>query len=75
MRLHGNARLTSFQRVLLCERVCEEGWTVEEAAGAAGCSQRTAYRWLARWRGGDTSCWIDRQRRDECPVALLDGSR
>jgi transposase InsO family protein len=53
MLLHGNARLTPFQRVLLCERVCEEGWTVEEAAGAAGCSERTAYRWLARWRSGD----------------------
>jgi transposase InsO family protein len=53
MRLHGNARLTPFQRVLLCERVREEGWTVEEAATAAGCSQRTAYRWLARHDAGE----------------------
>lgn len=53
MELHGNARLTPFQRELLCRRVVEEGWTVEDAADAAGCSQRTAYRWLARWRAGE----------------------
>jgi transposase InsO family protein len=48
MRLHGNARLTPFQRALLCDRVRDEGWTVAEAAEAAGCAERTAYRWLAR---------------------------
>ena len=53
MLLHGNARLNPFQRTLLCERVRLEGWTVEEAAFAAGCSERTAYRWLARWRAGE----------------------
>jgi transposase InsO family protein len=53
MRLHGNARLTPFQRALLCERVRDEGWTVEEAA-TAGCSQRTAYRWLARHDAGES---------------------
>jgi transposase InsO family protein len=54
MRLHGNARLTPFQRGLLCVRVREDGWTVEEAADAAGCSQRTAYRWLARHDAGES---------------------
>lgn len=53
MRLHGNARLTPFQRALLCTRVREEGWTVEEAAEAAGCSERTAYRWLVRHDAGE----------------------
>jgi transposase InsO family protein len=53
MRLHGNAKLTPFQRALLCMRVREEGWTVEEAATAAGCSERTAYRWLARHGAGE----------------------
>jgi transposase InsO family protein len=53
MRLHGNARLTPFQRALLCTRVREEGWTVEEAAEAAGCSERTVYRWLARHDAGE----------------------
>jgi transposase len=53
MRLHGNARLTPFQRALLCDRVREDGWTVSEAAEAAGCSERTAYRWLARHEAGE----------------------
>jgi transposase InsO family protein len=53
VKLHGNARLTPFQRELLCRRVDEEGWTIDEAAEAAGCSERTAYRWLARWRAGE----------------------
>lgn len=53
MELHGNARLTPFQRELLCRRVDEEGWTAREAAEAAGCSERTAYTWLARWRAGE----------------------
>ena len=53
MRLHGNAKLTPFQRGLLCVRVRDDGWTVEEAADAAGCSERTAYRWLARRGAGE----------------------
>src|SRR5437764_434873 len=50
MRLHRNARLTPAGRRLLCERVLDESWSVEEAALAGGCSQRTAYKWLRRWR-------------------------
>jgi len=42
--------MLSFQaRKLLVERVREDGWTVAEAAEAAGCSERTAYKWLARF--------------------------
>ena len=53
MELHGNAKLTPYMRALMCRRVDEEGWTIGEAAEAAGCSDRTCYRWLARWRQGD----------------------
>lgn len=53
MKLHGNARLTPYQRVLMCQRIEHEHWTPHEAATAAGCSERTAYRWLARFRAGD----------------------
>lgn len=53
MLLHGNARLTPFQRTLLCVRVRDEHWTVAEAAEAAGCAERTAYRWLARHDAGE----------------------
>jgi transposase InsO family protein len=37
----------------MCRRVRDEGWTVEEAAEAAGCSERTCYRWLARFDAGE----------------------
>lgn len=49
MELHGNARLTPRGRMLMCEHVRVEGWTVSDAAEAAGCSERTSYRWLARY--------------------------
>lgn len=49
MSLHANARLSPLGRQLLCQRIRLEGWTVAEAAHAANISERTAYRWLARY--------------------------
>jgi transposase InsO family protein len=37
----------------MCQRVRHDDWTVTEAADAAGCSERTAYRWLARFDAGE----------------------
>ena len=53
MELHGNARLCPFQRRLMCQRVRLEGWTIAKAAAAAGCSERTCHKWLARFDAGD----------------------
>ena len=53
MKLHGNARLTPAGRELMCRRVRHDGWTVHEAAEAAGCSERTCYRWLTRFDAGE----------------------
>ncbi|HUQ39119.1 MAG TPA: IS481 family transposase, partial [Acidimicrobiales bacterium] len=53
MDLHGNARLNAYGRTLMCRRVREEGWTVAEAADAAGVSERTCYRWLTRYDAGE----------------------
>jgi transposase len=53
VKLHANARLTPFQRTLMCQRVRDDGWTVSDAAEAAGCSERTTYRWLARFDAGE----------------------
>jgi transposase InsO family protein len=64
MQLHGNARLSPFQRALLCSRVREEGWTVADAADAAGCSERTAYRWLTRHDAGEPM--TDRSSAPRC---------
>jgi len=52
VKLHGNAKLAPVQRRLMCERI-EDGWTVGDAADAAGISERRAYEWLRRWRSGD----------------------
>jgi transposase InsO family protein len=53
VQLHANARLVPATRLLLVRRVLEEHWKVTEVAAAFGISERTAYRWLARWRDGD----------------------
>jgi transposase InsO family protein len=50
MKLHGNARTCPNSRRLLVDRVSDRSWTVSAAAEAAGISERTAYRWLSRWR-------------------------
>ena len=60
MNMHKNARLMPQGRLLLVQRVIEQGWTVGSAACAAGLSQRQAYRWLARYRDGGRAALIDR---------------
>ena len=50
MKLHANARLSPIGRRLLINRVEGEGWTVQAAAESAGVSERTARKWIARWR-------------------------
>ena len=60
MNMHKNARLMPQGRLLLVQRVIEQGWTVGSAACAAGLSQRQAYRWLARYRNGGAAALIDR---------------
>lgn len=53
MQIHANAKLVPSSRLLLVRRVLEERWKVAEVAAAFGISERTVYRWLARWRTGD----------------------
>lgn len=53
MKIHGNAKTTPVTRRLLCERVRCGGWTVAQAAAALSISERTAYRWLARFDAGE----------------------
>ena len=50
MKLHANAKTCPKSRRLLVRRVREEGWSVMAAAEAAGISDRSAYRWLRRFR-------------------------
>jgi len=50
MKLHANARTCPKSRRLLVRRVEEESWSLAAAAEAAGVSERTAAKWLVRWR-------------------------
>jgi transposase len=63
MKLHGNARTCPNSRRLLVARVLEQGWSAMAAAEAAGISERTAYRWLARWRREGDRGLLDRSSR------------
>ena len=68
MNVHKNARLTAKGRALLVSRVRTERWPVAKAAGAAGISQRTAFRWLARHRAGGELALQDRSSAPaRCP--------
>jgi transposase InsO family protein len=79
MRLHANARTCPKSRRLLVDRVREQGWSVTEAAVAAGVSDRTVYRWLRRFRdegeeGLDDRCsapkWIPHKTPPELVEAI-----
>ena len=53
MELHGNAALSWSGRRVLGRRVVDQGWTLKEAAEAAGVSVRCARKWAGRYRSGD----------------------
>jgi len=48
MKLHANAKLGPKGRLVICRRVIEQGWSLAEAAEAAGVSERTAGKWTRR---------------------------
>jgi transposase InsO family protein/transposase len=60
MKLHANARLSLKGRELLIERVERAGWSVMEAAEAAGIAERTARKWLGRYRDEGAAGLVDR---------------
>lgn len=50
MNIHANAKTCVRSRRLLVQRIEDDGWSLTDAAGAAGISDRTASKWLARFR-------------------------
>jgi transposase InsO family protein len=60
MKLHGNAALSLNKRRLLCRRVVEQEWSLSEAAAAAEVSERTAGKWVARFRSEGEAGLLDR---------------
>jgi transposase InsO family protein len=60
MKMHANARLSLKGRELLIDRVESAGWSLSAAAEAAGISDRTARKWLARHRTEGREGLLDR---------------
>ncbi len=83
MKLHANARTCPNSRRLLVKRIEEEGWSLKKAARAAGVSDRTASKWLARWRSAGERGLEDRpsspkripHRTPEATVDLIEKLR
>jgi transposase InsO family protein len=79
MEIHANARLSPNGRRLLIDRIERDGWTVQAAAQAAGISERSARKWLARWRAEGEAGLLDRcsapktvaNRTDEARIACI----
>ena len=71
MNIHKNARTTPQSRALLVHRVVQEHWPVSAVAIAFGVSQRTVYKWLARYRAEGLPGLVDRcSRAHRRPHAL-----
>jgi len=60
MHVHARAPLSPIGRRRVVDRVCDEGWSVTAAAEAAGVSERSVYRWLARFREHGQPGLVDR---------------
>jgi transposase InsO family protein len=60
MRLHANAALSLNQRRRLVKRVIEDAWSVKQAAAAGEVSERTAIKWIARYRAEGELGLLDR---------------
>jgi transposase InsO family protein len=50
MKVHANAPLGPKGRETMVVRVLERGWSLAQAAEAAGVSERTCSKWVARYR-------------------------
>lgn len=68
MNSHKHAALTPIGRALLVRRVLQDGWKVAQASHAAGVSERTGYKWLARFKAEGSAGLLDRSSRPRhCP--------
>jgi len=75
VKLHPNAKTTPLGRELLVDRVRRLGWSMQDAAQAAGISLRTGYRWRARERSEGRSGLRDRSSRPRRSPRRISGLR
>jgi transposase InsO family protein/transposase-like protein len=60
MKVHANAPLGPKGRRTMVLRVLEQGWSLAAAAEAAGVSERTCSKWIARYRADGEAGLLDR---------------
>jgi transposase InsO family protein len=72
MNLHANARTCPKSRRLLVSRIEDQQWSLAAAAEAAGVSERTAAKWLARWRSEGKAGLLDRSSAPKGRPTQLD---
>jgi transposase InsO family protein len=75
MNIHSLARTTPSSRALLVQRIERQNWSVGRAARAAGISERTVYKWLARYRQGGGEALRDRHSRPHFSPTQLEPQR
>ena len=63
MDIHYNARTCPRSRELIIQRVKEQGQSVQEVAQSLGISERTVYKWLARYQAQGRAGLEDRSSR------------
>ena len=61
MLVHARAPLSPIGRRRVVDRVLVQNWSVTEAAEAAGVTDRTVFRWLARFRAEGQAGLVDRR--------------
>src|SRR6476469_7038269 len=60
MKVHANAPLGPKGRETMVLRVVDDGWSLAEAAAAAGVSDRTCSKWVRRYRADGATGLVDR---------------
>jgi leucine-zipper of insertion element IS481 len=60
MKIHANAPFGPKGRLTMVRRVLEQAWSLTEAAEAAGVSERTAGKWVGRYRSEGEAGLLDR---------------
>ena len=69
MDIHHNAQTCPRSRELISQRVKEQGQSVQEVAQSLGISERTVYKWLARYQAQGRAGLEDRSSRPARPWA------
>ena len=75
MRLHANAPLGPKGRATMVRRVVAADWSLTQAAEAAGVSERTASKWVARYRREGEVGLADRSSAPKALANRTDESR